>query len=258
MKITCIGVGAAWDGEFPNNCHLVESETGTRMLLDLGYSIPRALWRYNLDPEFLDAIYISHPHADHYFGLPAFLGNLKRDNRQKPLTIICQKGVKEKIHQLIELGYAGYYKKLTSDETFPLEFIEVEAGNEISFHEFRLSFAPTIHGVPNLAVRISESSGENEKVLCYGGDGMFTPASEELFKDCSLLIHEGFAWNNEVEGHVSISKVIAMAQRAGVKKLAITHINRDYKNKEKTMINEKLHNIDLDVLIPKPLDVFEL
>ncbi len=254
MKITCIGVGAAWDGEFPNNSHIVESVTGTRMLLDIGYSIPRALWQYNLDPEFLDAIYISHPHADHYFGLPAFLGNLQRDKRKKALTIICPKGMKEKIHQLIELGYSGYYKKLTSGESFPLDFIEVEAGNEISFHELKLSFAPTIHGVPNLAVRI-EADG---KILCYGGDGMFTPASEALFKDCDLLIHEGYAWEDEVQGHVSIRKTIAMAQRAGVKKLAITHVNRNYRNKEADLVKEKLREVELDVLIPKPLDTFEL
>ncbi|MEF9476067.1 MAG: hypothetical protein L0958_05190 [Candidatus Mariimomonas ferrooxydans] len=64
MEIVFLGVGEAFDETVPNNSHVVLSDT--TILLDCGYSVPAQLWKYNANPSFLDAIYISHRHADHY------------------------------------------------------------------------------------------------------------------------------------------------------------------------------------------------
>jgi len=254
MKILCLGVGEAWD-VLPNNSYLVSSKSGkTVMLLDCGFSIPPVLWKHNADPNLLDTIYISHPHADHYFGLPALFGRMWQDGRNKLLTIICGKGMKQQILSVIDAGYKGIMGKVNT--AFPVTFIEVGAGQKTTFGECKLDFAPTIHPVPNLAVRIEC----DKKVLCYSGDGQYTPPSEALYGGADLVIHESFTWDSPIEGHGQMKELLVMAQRAGVKKIAFTHIRRDVR-KQLAMIKNtitKKNPPSVVVLFPEVGDVLDV
>ncbi len=139
MKVIFLGVGEAFDENLPNNSHLILSDT--KMLLDCGFSSVAQMWKYNDDQEFLDTVYITHGHADHYFGLPSLFDRMCEEKRKKPLTIICQKGLKETIIQVINLGYKNLFEKLN----FDVNFIEVEEGQKIKFNELELEFASTTH-----------------------------------------------------------------------------------------------------------------
>ena len=103
MKVVFLGVGEAADENHPCNSHLILSKTN--LLLDCGYSIPRQVWKYNKDKDLIDAIYISHLHADHCFGLPALLIRMMEEKRTKPVAIICKTEFVTQIKQIIDLGY---------------------------------------------------------------------------------------------------------------------------------------------------------
>lgn len=220
MKVTFLGVGEAVDERLSNNSHLVQSAK-TTMLVDCGYAIPHQLWKYNDDRELLDAIYLSHPHADHYFGIPALLWRMSDDQRKKPLTVICQQGMKEQILAVMEIGYKGIFA--TMPFATHIHIIEVNPGQTIKFQDLTLTFAPTIHSVQNFAVRISDG----KKTLCSSGDGMFTPATEKLYAGCDLLIHEAYLYDEAKIGHAYMTGLIAMTKKQKVKKLAFVHINRN-------------------------------
>ncbi|MBR9699914.1 ribonuclease Z [Candidatus Woesearchaeota archaeon] len=248
MKLIHIGVGEAADERFPNNSHLIHSKTN--LLLDCGYSVPRQLWKYTDERDFLDAIYISHRHADHYFGLPALLVRMAEEQRTKKLTIVCQKGVKKLIEEIIKLGYS----KLQERFTFPFSIIEVQAGEDLTLNELKLTFAPTIHPVPNLAVRVTD----NKHSVCYSGDGQFTPETEKLYENCDLLIQETFFFEQEKQGHSSIKKTIEMAERRKIRALALTHIHRSCRRDKKEEIKKAMKDSTIKVILPEPLDVFKL
>ena len=72
MKVIFLGVGEAFDEDVPNNSHLIETGK-TKILLDCGMTATPQVWKYNKDQNFIDSVYISHWHADHYFGLPGLL-----------------------------------------------------------------------------------------------------------------------------------------------------------------------------------------
>ena len=248
MKGVHLGVGEAFDEDYPNNSHLILSET--RLLLDCGYSIPHKMWKYNPDQSFLDAVYISHPHADHYFGLPALLTRMWEEKRTKPLTIICQKELKNQIKDILDYAYKGISKKFG----FKLDFIEAKESQNVDFNEFKLSFAPTIHPVSNLAIRISDKSN----TMCYSGDGMFTEKAEKLYKDSNLVIHEAFLFDKIREGHAIITDLIEMAKRNSVKCLALTHIQRDCRRNELKKIKDRISREKIKIIIPKPLEEYQL
>ncbi len=247
MKIIHLGVGEAFDETLPNNSHLILSKTS--LLLDCGYSVPPQLWKYNPEQSFLDAVYISHAHADHYFGIPALLARMWEEKRKKPLAIICSRELKLLIKELLEYAYNGLADKFE----FKLDFIEAAEGKTIGFNEFKLSFAPTIHSANNLAIRISHKTVN----VCYSGDGQFTESAEKLYNGADIVIHEAYTFDEKLPIHASITDLIEMAKRNDVKCLALTHIRRDIRKNQMGLIKERISGEKVKVIVPEVLDIIE-
>ena len=75
MKVIFLGNGEAFDERYPNHSHLVLSDK-TALMLDCGDSAVRQIWKYTKDHSLIDALYITHRHSDHLFGIPALLGRM--------------------------------------------------------------------------------------------------------------------------------------------------------------------------------------
>jgi len=250
MKVIFLGVGEAFDENLPNNSHLVTNDT-VNILLDCGYSVPPQLWKFNNDQSFLDAIYISHMHADHYFGIPPLLVRMYEEERKKDLVIICQESAKELINQYFDYGYKGFRTKFK----FKINFIEVDPEKIIDFKGFKLSFAPTKHSSSNLAIKITDKNG---KSVCYSGDGRANKKTERLYKNSDLVIHESYLERNDFPGHGSIIDLIEIVKRNNIKCLALTHIQRDFRKKNLKRIKQLISKENVNIIIPEPLDEYKL
>ena len=244
MKIVSIGVGEAFDVDFPNNSHLALTERAN-VLLDCGYSVPVQWWKLGHASDFLDAIYLSHKHADHFFGLPMILMRMWEGGRTKPMTVICQKELMEFFRGFTELAYQGFSEKFK----YKIRFVGAEAGKAIEFNGLHLSFAPTIHSIENLAVRIDD--GKNS--ICYSGDGQFVPETEALYKGSDLVIQETYLYDERKIGHACIKDAMEMAERLSVKRLALTHIQRDFRKNDLPRL-DKIQSQSVKILIPMPFD----
>jgi ribonuclease Z len=241
MKVVFLGVGEAGDENYANNSHIIISKT--ILLLDCGYSVPQSLWKYNPNPEFLDAIYVSHFHADHYFGVPVVLCRMNDQGRKKPITLIVPRGGIEQMRALMRYGYPSL-----DSPKFDIHILESK--DEISLGELKLTFALTNHTQPDHAVRITDGSVS----VCYSGDGAPIAETERLYKDCNLLIQEGLFYEQEKKGHAIISQAVAAADRCGAKRVAITHIELN-ERKRADEIRKKLPEF---AFIPEPGDALDL
>lgn len=67
-KLTLLGVGSADSLRFYNTNALVETSAG-RLLIDAGHTLGRALNEQGLGMNDVDAVWITHCHADHIYGL---------------------------------------------------------------------------------------------------------------------------------------------------------------------------------------------
>src|SRR3989344_1232144 len=173
MKITFLGVGEAFDNVLPNNSHLLETDSAN-MLFDCGYSVPQQWFKLGKDPNFLDAIWISHQHADHYFGLPAVLMRMWEGGRTKPITILCEKERMDFFSRFLEMAYQGFSQKFA----YKMNFVGVEARQVFKLNSLEFSFAPMIHSISVLAIKVSDGVYS----YCYSGDGQFTEQAVALYK----------------------------------------------------------------------------
>ena len=248
MKIIFLGVGEAFDKDLPNNSHLIVTDK-TKLLLDCGFNIPQQLWKLSEDPNFLDAINISHSHADHFFGLPAVLLRMWEGGREKDLTIICQKELKDLFEDFMDIAYKDFMKKFK----YKINLIESKDGGNIEFQDLKLSFEKTIHSGENLAIKVSD--GKN--AIAYSGDGL-PMADGSFYTNLDLLILETYQYDKEIIGHSLIVSAIAFAEKNKVKCLALTHINRDFRKNDLPNMRDKIKSNKIKIIIPEPLEEYEV
>ena len=235
MRYHLLGVGEAFDAPLGNTSALLTAES--RLLLYCGYAVPAALWAYDGDPDFLDGIYVTHAHGDHFFGFPPVIGRMWESGRTRELALITQESVFHKLKEAMELAYPG----ILAACKFELRFLPAAAGETLAWREFKLRFAPSRHSVPNLAVRL-ETAGRS---FAYSGDGQFTPAGRDLFTAVDLLLHEAYSFDQH-PNHGDIPGVIAMAAETGVRRLLLTHLNRDTRRRDRARIDP--------AILPEPGD----
>jgi ribonuclease BN (tRNA processing enzyme) len=249
MKINFLGVGEAFDENHANTSILIQHPEH-KLLIDCDYSLPQKLWQFDPNPDLIDSIYLSHAHADHYFGLPPILARMGVDGRAKPLTIIGHEQTLKKAQQIDVLGYDS----LLDSDAFKLNWQPVNQTEPLNLEPLKLSFASTGHVVLNLAIRVEV----DDKSVCYSGDGRPTDKSLELFKHCDLLVHDCYHLDRDARGHSSVERQIQLAEELKVDKLALVHINRTIKQDEQRKIMDLMKQANTTVFEPNSGDQLEI
>ncbi len=215
MEIQCVGVGEASDAIRGNASVLIDSQT--KLLIDCGFAVPALYLAFETNVNFLDAIYFTHSHADHMFGIAGLIVTWYAEKREKPLTIIGQPGTKAQVQQLIDLGYRGLEARM------PFEIRYVETIDSCTIGELTLEFAKTEHRQSNYAVRVTNG----DLIVGVSGDGGMTPESIALLKPCSIVVHEAYMLETNIKSHATAKEVVEIASGfPNLKVLALTHIQR--------------------------------
>lgn len=175
MRVIPLGVGDAFDPDEPNSSTLVEVG-GFTLLIDCGFSAVAPLWRARPNPETIDAVFLTHHHADHVIGLPSVMDRWSWEGRQKELLILTTEWGESQLRQICTL--------LGIEPRFPLRYLR--AAEICSVGPFALRTAPTEHLVPNHALQLKAHG----RCFAYSGDGRPTEAARALYAQADLLLHE--------------------------------------------------------------------
>ena len=249
MRVQFIGVGEAFDETLPNNSQILEWN-GTRILIDCGYGVPHFLWKIHPEPDSIDAVYISHRHADHYFGLPSYLVRLAEDGRNREIEVICAEGMKTVIQEMIEYAYQGVIPKLP----FRVPIQEVSASTPFLYRGAKLEFAVSSHPVKNYAISVTADG----RKYAYSGDGNFNQHTKALYQGTSLLVHEAFGIESGGHGHARIPDVLQMAREQNVERLALTHIQRGIRRTRRNEIDQLIRESGMNAFVPEPGEIHEI
>ena len=220
MRLTVVGSGpAAPQTDTPASGLLVES-VSTAVLLDCGSGVVARL-RTLTDPGALSGVVIGHFHADHYIDLAAlrYLYPWPGTRVDRPAIWLPQGGP-DRLRALAQLIAE---RERFFDDAFELH--EYRDGESFSIGD--LDFRPSLmqHYVPARAIAVTGDGGATR--LVYGGDTGPTDALVDAARGADLLIAEATlaseADDEQTRGHSTPEEAIAMARRAGVGRVVLTH-----------------------------------
>ncbi|MEV5014187.1 MBL fold metallo-hydrolase [Streptomyces sp. NPDC053780] len=220
LQLTVLGSATPYPSE-DNPCsgYLVSSGD-TRIWVDAGSGTLGPLQRHvRLDE--LDAIWISHLHADHSADLlTAYYGALYADiSLAAPIPLYGPPGIADRL--------AGFLTNTPARSPIEAAFAVTELydGHQAAVGSLRLTSRAVSHGIPAFAVRI-ESAGES---LVYSGDTAPCPSLTELAEGCDVLLCEADSAQAPVEGeqvHHTPEDTGDTAGSARVGRLIVTHVGR--------------------------------
>lgn len=247
--VTFLGVGEAFDEQYPNTSILLTYPVGSgrfRLLLDCGFTAPPLVWRTGLGPNAPEAIWISHFHGDHFLGIPALLVRAWEEGRRGPLTFLGQRGVEEAVDKALEVAYSGFGNRIH----YPVHFVEIEPGHGLELLGLGFESGESDHSRRNLSLRLQVGAS----AFFYSGDGGITPQTRSLARGCRLMIQEAFSLKTPIPGHGTAVDALEAARAADVPTLALVHIQRSARAEVKRWAQEVTGIHGVEVVVPEPGD----
>jgi len=227
------------------------------MLWDCGEGTQRQLMKYKVGYGSVDAIFISHPHLDHYLGMFGLLETLRLSSPSpRPLKLFMPKETELGDYQFVSLSKMRSGEMLR-EKGFSVSAVHVkhcrgsyglvfQEHDKVKFHEEKahsLGLKGTLFKEIQKKGRVKTPKGEvrledvtwtkpGRKVV-YSGDCLPDDNIIEAARGADLLIHEAtFEESKKEEAaerfHSTAKGAAEVAKAAGVKQLALTHISPRY------------------------------
>lgn len=219
MRLTVLGKSPSWqDAGGACSSYLVE-EGETALLVDLGSGSFGKL-RTVRDYRGIDAVVISHFHADHLLDLVPFAcaltyGPASQDGTAAP-RLLVPPGGGEWFGRLEEaIGDPGLIAG-----AFAIE--EYSPGEALPAGSLRITPHAVRHVGPTHAIEVAAGSR-----VVFGADGRYSEELVEAARGADLLVAEATLPDPEPgqEVHMSAEEAGRLAAAAGVERLLLTHIS---------------------------------
>jgi ribonuclease BN (tRNA processing enzyme) len=233
MRLTVLGKSPSWqDADGACSGYLIE-EGETSIVLDCGNGVFSKLRRYR-DYTRIDAVVVSHLHADHFLDLVPFSYALTYAPRQQPVPVDRWPGTETPARPrlIVPRGATETFRRVVGawgnedliEKAFRLEEYGPEDRPEIG--PLRFSFQTVPHFTETFAISIQSGNGGGK--LAFGADSRPTAELVEFAKGCDLLLIEATLPRPErsgQRGHLTPREAGEHAKAAAAKRVVITHIS---------------------------------
>ncbi|QWC83986.1 MBL fold metallo-hydrolase [Nocardioidaceae bacterium] len=220
MRLTVVGCSGSYPGPASSaSCYLVEADhegRTWRLLLDLGNGALGSLQRH-ADPLTVDAVLLSHLHADHCLDMCGYyvMRKYHPTGPQPRIPVYGPDGTAARLARAYDLP---------EDPGMTEEFdFEVFPSGSFVLGPFTVTASPVAHPVPAYALRV-EAGG---RVLTYSGDTGPCGALEKAARGAHVFLCEASfreVDDNPPDLHLTGAEAGAAATRAGAGSLLLTHV----------------------------------
>lgn len=234
MRITVLGKSPAWqDSGGACSGYLVEDARDgatTRLLVDCGNGVFGKL-RAHVDYVDVDAVVISHLHADHFLDLVPYSYALIYAPRQQPVPVHRWPGTSSPARPRLFAppGARSTFRRVTgawgSEDLVERAFdvCEYDPEDVLEIGALKVRFHPVPHYLPTWAIEVRDADGGR---FTYGADCRPCDDLVEFARDTDLLFLEATLPRPErtgVRGHLTPHEAGEHARRAGARRVVVTH-----------------------------------
>lgn len=222
MRLTVVGCSGSYPGpESPASCYLVQAEHEGRtwsILLDLGNGSLGALHRY-VDPLAVDAVFLSHLHADHCIDMTSYyvLRKYHPDGEQVPLPVWGPRRTSRRLARAYDLP-----KKPGMREEFVFHRHRPDEP-PVQVGPFSVQPVAVDHPVESYGFRIAA----DDRVLGYSGDTGPCAGLDRIAEGADLfLVEASFLGDrpNPPSLHLTGAEAAGAAARGGAARVLLTHV----------------------------------
>jgi ribonuclease Z len=219
MRLTLHGTGAGTPGADRTSSALTASfSDGSIFLFDAGDGCTRTLLRDGVDLHRIEAVAISHLHADHWSGLPGLIQAWGVFNRTRSVDIYLPDGTIDFFRSVQIHGYSFPERQSFEIHYHPLRAFDLREGWRVetfpTSHLKKVREFAESHHLPPTAFGYLLNNGERRIVLSQ--DLGSEADLKDVISGAELLICES--------AHVDLRAVLEMACNAGVGRVIFTHV----------------------------------
>ncbi len=257
MEVTIRGSGTAVIKKNRTSASfLLRTDNGESRLLDAGWGAPMRLLDVGEDPQKIDHILITHPHADHIGCLLNLLQSMlvagydvcgdgwQLRKRSKPLYLHGYPGFAQ--------DYEALRKIMFPERSEPYEIkVFGYSDDKRTFGDIVISGVEVTH-MPQYFKSVAFRVDADGKSLVYSGDCGFDERLVTLSKGADVGLYEMSvpSWmyaKGPRPNHISATEAGIIAAKAGVKRLVLVHL---YDNdKPENITADARKNFDGEIII---------
>lgn len=212
MKLTIIGPWGSYPKTNGASAGYLLEHDGFQLLIDCGSGVLSKLQQY-IHPTELDAVVLSHYHADHI----ADIGVLQH-------ALLVAKYMGESKGNMPIYGHkqdiASFQQLTYKDITTGIAYHENE---ELVIGPFKMTFSKTIHPVPCYAMKCMA----DDKTIVYTADTSYSDSLVTFSQHANVLLCEASFYEQmsaQASGHMTSADAGQLAQKAAVQGLILTHL----------------------------------
>jgi ribonuclease BN (tRNA processing enzyme) len=233
MRVTVLGKSPAWQDAGGACSGYLLQEGGTSVLLDCGNGVFAKL-RERIDYTAVDAVVLTHVHADHFIDLIPFSYALLLTPRQQPVPVAGHPGTDNPARPrlIVPPGAVPTFRQVVGawgdeqliEQAFVVE--EYDAASAIEVGPLTFTFAEVPHFILTHAVNVTTAEGSGR--FTFGADCRPCEELVEAARDTDLLLVEATLPRPErtgIRGHLTPGEAGDHGKRAGAKRLVLTHIS---------------------------------
>ena len=233
FELTILGNGSASPTISKNQTAHVLNVREQFYLIDCGEGTRQRMMRAGVSPLKIKAVFISHIHGDHLFGLIPLIASLGLAGKQTPLKIFGPAAVKK----LLDFHRNDFDMPVK----FELDFTPVDTTKHLMICENRsmeVWSVPLRHRTPTTGYLFREKPDpHNHPVRSYAylSDTLPSPKAARLAEGVDLMYHEATFAHTERRlaretGHSTATEAARIALKAGAGELLIGHFSSRYKD----------------------------
>jgi ribonuclease BN (tRNA processing enzyme) len=251
VRLTVVGCSGSYPGpSSPASCYLLEADDDSRpwrILVDLGSGALGALHQY-ADPLSIDAVFLSHLHADHCLDLCGYyvLRRYHPDGHQPRIPVYGPVGTADRMARAYDLPPQPGMNE---------EFDFRQYAGPVELGPFTVEPIPVEHPVPAFGLRITAGGA----TLGYSGDTGPCAGLDAIADGADLLLAEASFQSradNPTKLHLTGTECGEAATTGRSKRLVLTHVPPWYDPQD--ALREARTTYDGDIDLAHAGAVFEL